>query len=159
MSGLSTTPLACDVRRAKGGLRRRLSGASTGARASRALENARQPNERGPIHDRRPDGRYQWARRPCPVVSARAEVAAGADKPASILVGRVGREADRHGPLVTLGALQPIENSTRNLGQEPGVALDKRTAFRVRILFGHVILTWNSLSPGDFGLFARSQQY
>ncbi len=83
-------------------------------------------------------------------MSARAEVAAGADKPAAILVREMGREADGYGPLVTLGALQAIENTTRNLGQEPSVALDKRTAIRVRILLRHVILTWSSLSPGDF---------
>jgi hypothetical protein len=121
-----------------------------GPRTGKTFEDAGRPKERSSIRDRHNHRKNRRPRRPSPVMRARPEVAAGADKPASILVREMGCEADGYGPLVTLGALQAIENTARNLGQEPGVALDKRTAIRVRILLRHVILTWNSLSPGDF---------
>lgn len=66
-------------------------------------------------------------------MSARAEIAAGADEPTAVFVGVMGSETDRNGTLVTLWALQSVKNSAGHLGEQAGVALYGHTAVRFKI--------------------------
>jgi hypothetical protein len=50
----------------------------------------------------------------------------------------MGSETDRHGTLVTLWALQSIENAAGHLREEAGVALNRHTTVRFKIECLHV---------------------
>ena len=91
-------------------------------------------------------------------MSAGSEIAAGADEPASVFIGVMGSETDRNGTLVTLGALQPVEDAASHLREEASVALDGHKAFRSKFDCLHDLRRRTRVSE-DWRMIARSQQY